>query len=123
LLHLSRVSFQALLTYRFLSLHPEPSVVDDLVSLAYTLTYLLDAPLPWMEYVDRSGQPTDITSLVISKALVPPEALCTGLPSVFFDFLSYVPNLRGSASYQDIDYTGYIQKFCKNSDLQFRGRK
>jgi hypothetical protein len=93
LLPLARVSFQTSPKY-LLFIYPDPSIVDDLVSLAYTLIYLANVPLPWINEIDPSGQPTDLQSLIVCKLVFPPETLCSGLSSVFLNFLSYVLNLK-----------------------------
>jgi len=118
----NQVNYSFASAERISSPYKERSIADDLVSLAYTFIYLMNASLPWMKYIGPTGQPTDIVSLIVCKAVFPSETLCSGLPSVFFDFLSYVLKLRGSASCQDIDYVSYIRAFCEFSDLQFRGK-
>jgi hypothetical protein len=118
----SRVSFQISPTYFFLFFHSEPSVVDDLISLAYSFIHILKESLPWAEYIDASGQPTDLQGIIILKTLVQPQALCADLDSVFSDFLSYVQKLRRSASCRDIDYDSHIQAFRDFFESKFKGR-
>ena len=82
------------------------------MSLAYTLIYLIKGSLPWAEYLMSSGGP-DLQSLILCKVIYSPE----GLPSVFCNFLSYVLDLRDSATYHNIDYTTQIEAFRTFCDL------
>ena len=99
------------------------SLVDDLISLAYTLFFLVNGYLPWAEYLTPSGAPIDLPLLVASKVISsncrPNYLLCADLPSVFHNFLSLVLNLEETATFHDNDYDSYIKAFRNLSDLQF----
>lgn len=70
----------------------ELSRKDDLISLGYTLVYLLKGSLPWMEY--QSETPKDIFDEILDiKSSIKSEKLCDGLPTPFLLYFKYLEDL------------------------------
>eukprot|EP00163_Fabomonas_tropica_P000860 TRINITY_DN10622_c0_g1_i1.p1 TRINITY_DN10622_c0_g1~~TRINITY_DN10622_c0_g1_i1.p1 ORF type:complete len:359 (-),score=19.92 TRINITY_DN10622_c0_g1_i1:10-1086(-) len=75
---------------------------DDLESLGYLLTFLATGTLPWSSNPREDGQSnTEIGMARNLKSNITIEDLCTGMPSQFFTYWSYV---RGMAFDEQPDH-------------------
>jgi len=101
---------------KFLPVSSEATKADDLVSLAYTLIFLVKGGLPWQSAYEtfRSSQHiSDFERLATAKEEVEPEVLCAGIPAVYRDFLSNVLKLLPKAT---PDYDLFQEAFREYSE-------
>ena len=63
---------------------------DDLISIGYTLIYLLKGMLPWHGIEDDDKN----TKSFQKKMQIPNDVLCSGLPNEFLHYLNYCKNLK-----------------------------
>ena len=68
----------------------EQSRRDDLISIGYTLIYMLKGGLPWQGIKDKDR----INKIGQKKIQIPNDVLCNGLPNEFLHYLNYCKNLK-----------------------------
>jgi len=85
----------------------EQSRRDDLESIAYVLIYFLKGSLPWQGMQAETPQ-IKYRMIRDIKVKTTVSDLCSGLPSVFAEFLIYTRGLRFD---QNPDYEGWRAKF------------
>lgn len=84
-------------TFRFASLNAHQGIElsrrDDLISLGYTLVYLLKGSLPWqgLQIHNRAAKNKQVAAL---KRTTSVSALCDGCPAEFRWYFKYCQQLR-----------------------------
>ncbi|KIM76586.1 hypothetical protein PILCRDRAFT_797040 [Piloderma croceum F 1598] len=85
---------------------------DNLESLAYILIYLVVGPLPWEAVIpctnNEAANGELLLLLITLKEEATPDGLCSGLSSVFADFLRYACGLRYA---ETPDYSKFQKEF------------
>jgi serine/threonine protein kinase len=84
---------------------------DDMVSLAYTLIYLLRGSLPWISnqsHASRESLEARKRRILSEKLAWSAKDLCDGLPVQFAEFLEYAADLKFE---EEPDYEKWIRVF------------
>lgn len=90
---------------------------DDLISLGYTLLYLLKGELPWMDLpVMVSGD--KLAEILKKKKEQTPEKLCEGLPLQFLLYFQHVCDLGFSDAPNYLRLKNFLQGLCLQKDFQ-----
>jgi hypothetical protein len=87
-----------------------PSRRDDLESLVYVIVYLVKGSLPWQSIIVQPGQIHEDEVLKVKQATTI-NALCTGLPRRFVEFVERIRCL-GFRDKPDYQYLRSILEEC-----------
>jgi serine/threonine protein kinase len=87
----------------------EPSMRDDLESIAYILIYCLKGKLPW-QFISGESKTKKYQNIKEAKEQTTLQDLCMELPLEFLIFISYCKSLK----YDDIPDYNYLRCILYN---------
>lgn len=87
----------------------EPSMRDDLESIAYILIYCLKGRLPW-QFISGETKPAKYQNIKLAKEQTTLQELCIGLPLEILIFITYCKSLK----YDDVPDYNYLRCLLYN---------